>query len=130
MANDSPSKAARTTRVIILSSSSLDFWDEEPNQPALAHHRTTALANEGFDLLDSLLTPDPEQRATAPSALHHASKTSKLVSPDSAGLCCADLQSAPEQRRGGVLAGARAVRNTKERGSHCCGSSSATEAAT
>jgi len=44
----------------------------EPNQPALAHHRTTALANEGFDLLDSLLTPDPDQRATAPSALHHA----------------------------------------------------------
>ena len=34
MANDSPSRPARTTRVIILSSSSLDFWEEEPNQPA------------------------------------------------------------------------------------------------
>ena len=36
-ANDSPSRPARTTRVIILSSSassSLDVWDEEPNQPA------------------------------------------------------------------------------------------------
>ena len=32
-ANDSPSRPARTTRVIILASSSLDFWDEELNQP-------------------------------------------------------------------------------------------------
>ena len=34
MANDSPSRPARTTRVIILSSSSLDFWEEEAAEPA------------------------------------------------------------------------------------------------
>ena len=52
-ANDSPSKAARTTRVIILSSSSLDFWDEEPNQPA----GVTVGAGDGAQAPSPDLTP-------------------------------------------------------------------------
>ena len=42
-----------------------------PSAPHLLGHRTTALSDAGYELLNSFLTCDPEQRMTASAALHH-----------------------------------------------------------
>ena len=43
-----------------------------PGVAAVAQHRTTALSDAGFELLVSLLNPNPAQRTSAAAALHHA----------------------------------------------------------
>jgi len=42
-----------------------------PAAAQLSEHRTTALSDAGFELLNAFLTCDPEQRATAATALRH-----------------------------------------------------------
>ena len=42
-----------------------------PAAAALMQYKTTALGENGFELLDSFLTCDPAQRSTAKAALYH-----------------------------------------------------------
>ena len=71
--------------------------------PPPQQHRTTALSDAGFELLNGMLTCNPEQRATAASALQHPWFTAE---PLPAPLSRFDIRQLRRQRDEAISSGA------------------------